>query len=55
MNDSTFTDLGLLVWYKDYLDERIDPVQISIEYIGCKNGRRTTYGTTFKIHDFDNN
>ena len=46
MDDSTFANLGLLVWNKDEVDEFIDPTKIGNEYISVKPGRKITFGTS---------
>ena len=52
MDDSTFANLGLLAWYKDEVDEFIDPTKIVNEYISVKPGRKNTFGTSFSDSDF---
>ena len=52
MDDSTFANLGLLAWYKDEVDEFIDPTKIGNEYISVKPGRKITFGTSFSDSDF---
>ena len=40
MDNSTFAHLCLLAWYKDDLNDFIDPVQLGNKYIDLKPGRK---------------
>ena len=52
MDDWTFANIGLLAWYKDEVDELIDPTKIGNEYISLKPGRKMIFGTCFSESDF---
>ena len=55
MEDSTFSNLDLVAWYKDGIDNFIDPFQIGYKYLRLKPGRTTTHGTSFTKKRIDTN